>query len=86
MDGADVMPLYKHDCESCTFLGVYQQRDLYACCSAEWPPVLIARASSEGSDYEAVTLFGDPVKLERYRADHPLSEALRLYRERTVRT
>jgi hypothetical protein len=39
---------YDHDCEACTFLGQYNQYDLYYCHSE---PTVIARYANEGAAY-----------------------------------
>lgn len=43
-------PLFTHDCEKCTFLGVFDGRDLY---HHESPISLIARFGNEPWDYES---------------------------------
>lgn len=47
--------LYKHDCETCAYLGTYNDCDLYYCPVGDLrgPPTVIARASSEPRDYES---------------------------------
>jgi hypothetical protein len=68
--------LYHHDCDRCTFLGVFEQCDLYHCHQGGLGPTVIARYSSQPSDY-ASGLHG---------ADHHplLSEALRRARTRRL--
>jgi hypothetical protein len=56
---------YDHDCDACTFLGTWRgdakhgagihDHDLYYC-GGRWPTV-IARCSSEGSDYMSGIVF-----------------------------
>lgn len=68
-----LMPRYKHDCESCVYLGQHNEYDIYFC---EQPmvnrPTVIARWSDEGRDY----LSGMPTRpfLWKY-PDHPRTEA-----------
>lgn len=50
-------PLFQHDCERCTFLGSYQEQDLYHCLQSNLGPTVIARRSSEGSDYSSGFIF-----------------------------
>ena len=53
-------PKYLHDCESCVFLGAFQNEtdvDLYWC-RQNGSPTIIARFSDEGSDYESGILSG----------------------------
>lgn len=44
-------PHYTHDCDNCTFLGNNGRADLYYCTQSGTRVTLIARYSSEGSDY-----------------------------------
>lgn len=49
-------PRYVHDCKQCTFLGRYlgpDNVDLYHCMQDKSQPTVIARHSSEPSDYES---------------------------------
>lgn len=41
---------YQHDCEECTFLGQYNEYDLYHC-NQRGRPTVIARYSDDGPDY-----------------------------------
>lgn len=58
-------PRYEHDCSKCIFLGHYNKYDLYMCGAWEGEPeitdfvlnTVIARKSSEGSDYCSGTVF-----------------------------
>ena len=46
-------PIYKHDCDVCIYLGVYQSiidYDLYMC---EASKTLVARWGSEGNQYDS---------------------------------
>jgi hypothetical protein len=43
-------PWYKHDCTNCTFLGQFEEYDLYYCPQGNIPTV-IARFSDDGPDY-----------------------------------
>jgi hypothetical protein len=45
-------PRFKHDCSFCTFLGPFGSHDLYHC-PRHGSPTLVARHSSEGSDYSS---------------------------------
>jgi len=42
---------YKHDCKNCTYLGQFNEYDLYFCLQGGKIPTVIARFSSEGPDY-----------------------------------
>jgi hypothetical protein len=64
-------PRYEHDCVGCIFLGRYGVNDLYYCASE---PTLIARQSSEGSDYLSGLEFG-LVASKEGRGGYPLAEA-----------
>lgn len=48
-------PRYIHDCKACNFLGQHNEYDLYYCARCEGGSV-IARRSSEGSDYSSSML------------------------------
>ena len=43
-------PRHEHDCSQCTFLGYYNEYDLYFC-PQHGVPTVIARFSSHGPDY-----------------------------------
>jgi hypothetical protein len=47
------MPRFKHDCKNCTFLGEWQEYDLYHCLQGLNDPTLVARYSDEPSNYRA---------------------------------
>ncbi len=85
-------PRFTHDCDSCNFLGRFGDRDLYVHVgetrkSSPFQTV-IARASSEGSDYESGMSFAfglsEALTEARRRAekadliDYPFVEALRM--------
>lgn len=43
---------YEHDCESCTFVGVFGNYDLYTCPQGDPPhPTVVARYGDEGQEY-----------------------------------
>lgn len=44
-------PIYKHDCDKCTFLGSYNGQDLYHCRQSGRFHTLIARFSDVDSEY-----------------------------------
>ena len=46
----DETPQYTHDCDSCTFLGRFDDLDLYYCPQAGRPTV-IARCGNDGPEY-----------------------------------
>jgi hypothetical protein len=48
---------FKHDCEDCVFLGQHNEFDLYFCPSPSLHSTVIARYSSEGSDYHSGVEF-----------------------------
>lgn len=50
-------PLFVHDCDRCTFLGSFNNHDLYVH-TGGWPTV-IARWSSDGPDYYSGLMFAD---------------------------
>ncbi len=47
-------PRFKHDCDICKYLGMYEEYDLYFC---ENEPTVIARYSSNGPDYMSGLMF-----------------------------
>jgi hypothetical protein len=57
------MPAFQHDCSGCIFLGHYQGHDLYFC-PQNGLPTVIARYSSEGSDYKSGMPFADGIDPE----------------------
>lgn len=46
-------PRYTHDCLHCQYLGRFDATDLYFCDQGGGSPTVIARHSSEGSDYKS---------------------------------
>jgi hypothetical protein len=50
-------PLYEHDCDSCVFLGTFDNKDLYFC--PKGMTTIIARNSSVGHDYQSGLVFAD---------------------------
>lgn len=94
MNNTPHSPLYAHDCESCKFLGRHGEQDLYVHVGSSRKSGLhqtvIARSSSEGSDYESGMgfSFGLSAALTeaRLRAekfgfiDYPFSDALNMVR------
>ena len=44
-------PRYTHSCSKCTFLGQYNEYDLYHCIQVGGMPTVIARYSDDGPDY-----------------------------------
>lgn len=54
-------PYYDHDCPRCTFLGHKNGMDLYHCLEGgvHQMPTVIARRSSEGSDYKSGMPFAE---------------------------
>lgn len=55
----DDKPRYKHDCDSCTFLGTRLNHDLYFCGDPQGDDTgisLIARYSDDGPDYKSSCL------------------------------
>jgi len=56
-------PQWQHDTDCCTFLGRFNEHDLYFCRQGiiDWPTVL-ARYSDEGSHYRSGMEFADPDK------------------------
>jgi hypothetical protein len=55
-----MIPIFKHDCDGCTFLGHNKQatKDLYYCPQRGFPTV-IARFGNEGRDYMSGIAFKD---------------------------
>lgn len=52
-------PLFEHDCTCCTFLGTFDERDLYHH-GGSFETTLIARWSSDGPDYTSGMVFAAP--------------------------
>lgn len=50
-------PRYTHDCEECTFLGQFQEYDLYVCPVSLLGGTYIVRYSSDGPDYQSGKVF-----------------------------
>ena len=50
-----VEPLHEHDCDACVLLGTVQGVDHYACDNGDFSVELIARRSSEPSDYSSLS-------------------------------
>ena len=72
-------PRFKHDCEACTFLGSFGEHDLYHC-PQHGLPTLIARRSSDGSDYSsflAEIVRNAKSSLDGYEPGRALLEAYR---------
>lgn len=69
-------PLHTHDCTCCIFLGRYENKnfaeelDLYYCPSQSLTPTVIARYSSEPSEYLSNLLF-PRYYLEDFRKANP---------------
>ncbi len=73
------MPRYAHDCELCTSLGEFKSFDLYYCPQQTLgTATVIARNSSEPSDYSSGLWFGRKYK---DHDSHPLGEAYRRARD-----
>lgn len=51
-------PKWEHDCDCCLFLGTFNNADLYFCPSDMGIPTVIARLSSEPSDYASGEMIG----------------------------
>jgi len=66
-------PRYSHDCSDCVFLGQFNKYDLYFC---PREPTIIARYSSEGSEYTSGIIFGIMRDEVRPGEGHPLRECL----------
>lgn len=61
----DIKPLHKHDCQECTFLGTFNNQDLYTCAQFG-EPTYIARWSSNGPDYTSQSkAIYDQLKTDR---------------------
>ena len=50
-------PIHEHDCTNCTFLGNYENKDLYHC-DQNGNPTVISRFGSDG-DYSSGMMFAD---------------------------
>ena len=48
-------PQYKHDCENCLFIGVFNNFDVYICLGTE-AGSMIARFGDEGSQYASCNI------------------------------
>lgn len=71
---------YIHDCINCTFLGNFQQYDIYFCKQTEsWKSSLIARYGSEGSQYASMPFDMIP-RLAKDVPDNILSKAYNKYK------
>lgn len=57
-------PRYEHDCDSCVYLGQFEQYDLYYC---HHEPTIVCRFSSEGPDYYSGLTFAVTSKREKYK-------------------
>lgn len=55
------VPLHKHDCDKCTYLGRFKESDLYYCLQIEKIPTLIAR-HGVGGNYSSGFQFGEAQK------------------------
>ncbi len=51
---------YTHDCAGCTFLGQWQEYDLYFCLQFGKIPTVIARYGDEGREYISGLKFAEP--------------------------
>jgi hypothetical protein len=56
---ADEPPRFKHDCRDCTYLGRYEEYDLYHCLEFDSRPTVVARYGDEGPDYGSGMIFAD---------------------------
>ena len=68
---------HQHDCDTCvykgsTFESSTQHYDWYVCSAGKMKPIVIKRASGEGSNYQSAVIFAESVGSEFIR------EALRL--------
>lgn len=70
-----IKPTWKHDCSSCTFLGVYNHHDLYFC-SQEAIPTVIARFGAR-SKYVSGAPIARVVSMKDHNQD-PSLKALRV--------
>lgn len=52
-------PLYLHDCDACTFLGVHGTSDLYHCLQGGFLPTLIVREGNQGENYLSGAIFAE---------------------------
>jgi len=53
-----MQPKFKHDCSACTFLGHFNENDLYHCTQSVSPTV-IARYGDNGSAYSSGLVFAE---------------------------
>jgi len=53
---------YEHDCDTCTFLGVYKEDDLYFCSQVRFGNTVIARHGNEPGDYSSGLCFADDIE------------------------
>lgn len=51
-------PLFTHDCDSCRFLGTFEQHDLYYC-SNDTQNTVIARYGNDGCEYMSGMYFAE---------------------------
>lgn len=76
-------PQFQHDCETCTFLGHYNEHDLYHCKSTA--PTVIARRSDDPPDYSSGLMFAGLMFAEHAmvgNALYPLRVAYLIARDR----
>lgn len=61
-------PKYRHDCSKCTFIGTFCTFDLYFC-SAQLQGTVVARGSSDPSDYASGLFTAEAIPLEKIIRD-----------------
>jgi hypothetical protein len=80
-------PLYTHDCESCLYLGQYEDKDLYYC-SGGFTNTVIARYGNDGPEYMSGMIFAinghNPNLVEAYKRANLLGLDMREYTEAKV--
>lgn len=54
-------PLFRHDCDKCTFLGRHAGHDLYFCPQGGLVPTVIARFGDDGPDYVSGLPLADAI-------------------------
>lgn len=49
-------PTFKHDCDNCQYVGMYEEYDVYACGGVI--PTMVLRFGYEGHEYESMSYAG----------------------------
>lgn len=69
-------PRYEHTCDACSFLGLFDEYDLYFCPQSGIFPTVIARFSSRNGDYLSGLAFADSVPALAHAKSLAVSQGL----------